>query len=323
MPKISIIVPVYNTEKYLARCIDSILAQTYTDFELILVNDGSTDNSGKICDEYAQKDSRIVVIHKKNGGVSSARNKGLDIAQGEWISFVDSDDEYYDNTSLSLIHSQISENIEYIIGGYVCCDEKGKIIYKIKENKSDILSSIDGIKIYYSPNFYSYLGYTCIKLYNRALITQNNLRFNEQITYNEDGLFHVHYCSVMKGKIKLFTQPFYKYYLLPTSAMGKLEQKFEKKFLTDFDAFILMHHIIKNLGNQHLIRLSKNAIINSYNRLHYMMNKFNSYNNEIHYQLKKQMLIEIGCYFYIKYKIWLLKCKFNTYIYKIYSLVKL
>ena len=92
MPKVSIIVPVYNTEKYLARCIDSILAQTFTDFELILVNDGSKDNSGKICDEYAQKDSRIVVIHKENGGVSSARNKGIDVAQGEWISFVDSDD---------------------------------------------------------------------------------------------------------------------------------------------------------------------------------------------------------------------------------------
>ena len=78
MPEVSIIVPIYNTEKYLPRCIDSILGQTYKDFELLLIDDGSTDNSGKICDEYAEKDSRIRVFHKENGGVSSARNLGFD-----------------------------------------------------------------------------------------------------------------------------------------------------------------------------------------------------------------------------------------------------
>ena len=92
MPQISVIVPVYNAEKYLHRCIDSILAQTFSDFELLLIDDGSKDNSGRICDEYAAKDSRIRVFHKKNGGVSSARNMGLDNAKGDWITFVDSDD---------------------------------------------------------------------------------------------------------------------------------------------------------------------------------------------------------------------------------------
>lgn len=91
-PEISIIVPVYNVEKYLKRCIDSILNQSFTDFELILVDDGSTDNSGKIIDEYAVKDERIKVIHKENGGQGSARNRGLDIAKGNYIGFVDSDD---------------------------------------------------------------------------------------------------------------------------------------------------------------------------------------------------------------------------------------
>ena len=91
-PKITVIVPVYNTEKYLRRCVDSILAQTFTDFELLLIDDGSTDGSGAICDEYAKKDSRVRVFHKEIGGVSSARNLGLDKAYGEWISFVDSDD---------------------------------------------------------------------------------------------------------------------------------------------------------------------------------------------------------------------------------------
>lgn len=92
MLKISVIVPIYNTGKYLHRCLESILAQTYKKLEIILVDDGSTDNSGKICNYYAQKDERIKVIHKKNGGQSSARNAGLDIASGDYISFVDSDD---------------------------------------------------------------------------------------------------------------------------------------------------------------------------------------------------------------------------------------
>ena len=89
---LSIIVPVYNVEKYIGKCIESIVNQTYKDLEIILVDDGSTDNSGKICDEWARKDKRIKVIHKKNGGLSDARNAGLDICTGDYIGFVDSDD---------------------------------------------------------------------------------------------------------------------------------------------------------------------------------------------------------------------------------------
>ena len=93
-PKVSVIVPVYKVEKYLPECIDSILAQTFTDFELILVDDGSPDNSGKICDDYAARDSRVRVFHKENGGVSSARNFGIDNARGEWIALMDGDDRW-------------------------------------------------------------------------------------------------------------------------------------------------------------------------------------------------------------------------------------
>ena len=92
MPKLSVIVPVYNTEKYLRECIDSILAQTFTDFELILVDDGSTDNSRDVCDAYGQTDGRVCVIHQKNGGVTAARKRGVEVAEGEYISFIDSDD---------------------------------------------------------------------------------------------------------------------------------------------------------------------------------------------------------------------------------------
>ena len=98
--KISVIVPVYNVEQYLERCVDSIINQTYKNLEIILVNDGSTDNSGQLCDELAKKDDRIRVIHKKNGGLSDARNVGIDVAEAELIGFIDSDD-YIDEEKIS------------------------------------------------------------------------------------------------------------------------------------------------------------------------------------------------------------------------------
>lgn len=117
MPQISVIVPVYKVEPYLRRCVDSILTQTLPDFELILVDDGSPDNCGKICDEYAELDNRVVVIHQENGGLSAARNAGLDIARGKYIGFVDSDD---------YIHPQMYEVLLDILQHYqadvVCCD---------------------------------------------------------------------------------------------------------------------------------------------------------------------------------------------------------
>lgn len=107
-PLISIIVPVYKVEIYLAKCIDSVLAQTYTNLEIILVNDGSPDNCGKICDEYAQKDKRIKVIHKKNGGLADARNVAIDVAAGEWIIFVDSDD-YVESDYVETLYDLVKE----------------------------------------------------------------------------------------------------------------------------------------------------------------------------------------------------------------------
>ena len=114
-PKSSVIVPVYNVEIYLPRCIDSILSQSFTDFELILVDDGSPDNCGKICDEYALKDSRVRVFHKSNGGVSSARNLGLDNVRGEWVTFIDSDDYVEVDYLKELIDAQQKNQVDYVV----------------------------------------------------------------------------------------------------------------------------------------------------------------------------------------------------------------
>ena len=124
MPTISVIVPVYNVEKYLRCCVDSILAQTFTDIEVLLVDDGSTDGSGAICDEYAQKDSRVRVFHKANGGVSSARNLGLDEAAGKYFLLCDSDDVIHPQL-LSMAVSEIEQNeLDCLIYGYSCVDEE-------------------------------------------------------------------------------------------------------------------------------------------------------------------------------------------------------
>ena len=114
MRKVSIIVPVYNVDKFLHKCVDSILAQTLTDFELLLVDDGSKDNSGLICDKYAAKDSRVRVFHKENGGVSSARNLGLENAQGDWIIFIDSDDWIEPNMLKDIYEKAILEHADLV-----------------------------------------------------------------------------------------------------------------------------------------------------------------------------------------------------------------
>ena len=115
MPKLSIMVPVYKVEKYLRKCIDSILSQTFTDFELILVNDGSPDKSPDICEEYKQRDSRIVVIHKENGGLSDTRNAGLDVAKGDYFGFVDSDDHIAPNMYETLISVMEEKDCDMVI----------------------------------------------------------------------------------------------------------------------------------------------------------------------------------------------------------------
>lgn len=118
MPKLSIIVPIYNVEKYLPRCIESILNQTFREFELILINDGSTDNCKEICEKYKKIDSRIIVVNKKNGGVSSARNFGIDISRGEYIGFVDPDDFIDANMYEILFNTANSYNSDMVICDY-------------------------------------------------------------------------------------------------------------------------------------------------------------------------------------------------------------
>lgn len=167
-PLISIIVPCYKVEKYLHKCIDSIICQTYSNLEIILVDDGSPDNSGKICDEYAKRDNRIKVIHKKNGGLSDARNTAIDIATGEYILFIDSDD-YVSFNHVEHLYEVISKyNSDIAIEDLTPFYEGTEPDTSYNEKKKDLVfNSNDAlIKMFYQKDFDTC---ACSKLYNKKL----------------------------------------------------------------------------------------------------------------------------------------------------------
>ena len=170
-PKISVIVPVYKVEKYLPECIESVLAQTFTDFELILVDDGSPDNSGKICDDYATRDSRIRVFHKENGGVSSARNLGLDNARGEWIGFVDPDDWIEPDMYEQMYLAGTENNADF-----VWCDfwTESDTMIVLRSQGLEIVDSENMIMGFLSGRLH---GSVCTKLIRAAVLRGNGLYF--------------------------------------------------------------------------------------------------------------------------------------------------
>lgn len=279
-PKISVIVPVYKVEKYLCKCIDSILAQTFTDFELLLIDDGSPDKSGEICEKYAEKDSRIRVFHKENEGVSSARNMGIDNARGEWIYFMDSDDELKNN-GLEILLKNTKENVDLVMADYEVYDEKGKQISSSINVKTMIISPQTAISYMFRPADCKYHGYLWTKLFRKSFITDLSLYFNTEIYFNEDRLFIVEYLCQQINKCIYTTYPVYRYYKRPTSAMASLERGFNRKFVSDLKAFALMYKRILPLKDKRNSFLAKEGIYESYLDIKYMMKKYNVQDNSL------------------------------------------
>lgn len=210
MPKVSIIVPIYKAEKYLNRCIDSILAQTFTDWELLLIDDGSPDKSGDICDEYAKKDTRIRVFHKKNGGVSSARNLGLDNVQGEYVTFVDSDDWIDADNMLKCVSVIDTNDLDILQYSFKRIDDNGNIL-QTKKICTDVLGLEDYIE---KGNFYMCVGGAYIKT---EIIQRNEIRFLEKIKLAEDQMFMME-AMYMSQKFQAIDSVFYNYYFNLNSA---------------------------------------------------------------------------------------------------------
>lgn len=217
--KVSIIVPVYNTDKYLPKTIDSILNQTYQNTEIILINDGSTDRSGIICDKYKQKDSRIKVIHKKNSGVSATRNAGIDIATGYYIQFVDSDD-YLELTMTESIVGFLENEVDLVICSYTA---------EFKNRKKNIIENhicpIEGIykKSKFLMDFGELLNKRFInpiwnKLYITDIIKKNNVKFEEGLNMGEDLLFNINYLKICDC-IRTSKENLYNYVNLNTNSL--------------------------------------------------------------------------------------------------------
>ena len=248
---ISIIIPVYNTEKYLRRCLDIIVAQTYKDFECILVDDGSTDGSDKICDEYAAKDNRFKVFHKKNGGVSSARNIGIAHANGEWLYFCDSDDKLHDTESLTDLLKLASE-ADLAVGSYIAPDDNGNDVTDTLESIKPfvgILSGKEYISEHIEPKLnIGYIGFLWNKLFRRDIIVKNQLHFDPDIKYAEDLLFITQYvCSSDCHEIAIDNNlKIYEYYQHSGSAMANIRRHYNTAFFTDFIAYERIVDVIHN-----------------------------------------------------------------------------
>jgi len=222
MQKISIIIPIFNVEKYIRKCIDSVLAQTFSDFECILINDGSPDNSPIICDEYTQRDERIKVIHKTNGGVSSARNAGLDIAQGEWICFIDSDDWVNENYLELMYNNAVNNNCDLSICGLQSFDENYKPIRKCEQIPAKMFDKISAKKILLSPRYFS--SFMVNKLVKRKHIQKNNIRFDIELKLDEDTLFWFEIIDKI-DKVFYDSTPCYNYYKRKTSAVSAIDNR--------------------------------------------------------------------------------------------------
>lgn len=220
MPKVSIIVPIYNVQKYLKRCMDSILSQTLKDIEIIMVDDGSPDNCPVMCDDYAKRDERIRVIHKKNGGLGFARNSGLEIATGEFIAFVDSDDYIAPNMYENLYVTAKEYNLDTVYCNINFYDNENVITprYEVKTptffiGKEDVkifLLDMIGPKPQYNRNV-KYLMSACRVIYSRRLIEEHNIKFcSEKKNISEDIIFHLEYLP-KANKIGFLPEAFYYY----------------------------------------------------------------------------------------------------------------
>lgn len=217
---VSIIVPVYNAERYLSRCIDSILEQSFTDFELLLINDGSNDNSAGICDEYVAKDSRVLVFHKENGGASAARNYGLDKAVGKYVCFIDADDWVGKDYIKQLLPYE-GEDMVICSISYEGDTNRNLCISDKKRNRECIESTlhqmIDHMAVC-SP---------CCKIMRRDIIKKESIRFDVNVSVGEDMLFICDYFSTGLDKIRTISLPLYHYYVGDSGSLSHRVVDFE------------------------------------------------------------------------------------------------
>lgn len=217
--KVSIIIPIYNTEKYLEECLDSVVNQTYKNLEIILINDGSKDNSLEICKKYETIDNRIIVIDKKNSGVSNTRNVGIQASTGEFITFVDSDDWLELDAIETMVNCINKHNVDVVRTNFAINNEVGKIPKKL-EGKID-KEKINEL-LYYFLNA-EMPAYMCLFLIKREIIIENNLKLNENLVMMEDTLFFVNLVQYVNS-IYILNKKTYNYRIYQDSSSNSIKR---------------------------------------------------------------------------------------------------
>lgn len=259
MPEISIIIPVYKVESILSRCIKSIIVQSFSDFELILVDDGSPDNSGKICDMYANLDSRIKVVHQKNSGASVARNTGIKLAKGKYIGFVDSDDYVSEKYLSALISSAEENNADIVMCNFVCVDENDSVTEMSHGFAEGTVFDREKIRSIIYKNIFSNkntVGYYALwnKLFKRDLIKDNNISLNASMSFGEDMLFVLN-CLRLCKSIAFTENKGYYYKMTPEGLFSKYRRSFVNDISICYNALIA-YTAPKNYTNEDLIPLA-------------------------------------------------------------------
>lgn len=283
MPEFSIIVPVYNVERYVGRCIESILKQTFTDFELILVDDGSSDKSGKICEQYTLTDDRVCVVHLENGGVSKARNTGLMRAQGKFVVFVDSDDTV-ENNYLSCM-AEVDKEIDLVVCGVKNILPNGQGLIKLQYDnktigcmeKESVLDAVENRAI----------DFVYAKRYKRSLIEENEIYFDEQMNLGEDTYFVVNYLCV-SNNIKYTVETPYRYYSYEQGSLSEFGSNYVEK-LTSMNrkALNVLEGRYEKISNT---EIWKKRIFSVYHYSIFEILKNEKYTNRTKYQLLKEIV---------------------------------
>ncbi|MCM3724913.1 glycosyltransferase [Neobacillus cucumis] len=260
-PKVSLVIPVYNVEKYLHRCVDSILNQTFQDFEIILINDGSQDKSGEICDEYAKKDKRIKVLHKKNARVSAARNDGLKMAKGKYIGFIDSDDWIEPEMYQEMYNKANELNLDIVM-----CDYKKRLEdYENRRtqpirggfySKEDIKNELFKCLIMFDHIEFPPTISNCVCLLSLEFLRKNNLYYDEDIHYCEDSIFGSKVMYHATNFYYLKDRHYYNYFYNPNSTTNTYNEKKWNNYLK------INERLIKYFGKTSEFDFSRQIKIN-------------------------------------------------------------
>lgn len=287
MHLVSIIVPVYNTEEYIDKCISGIICQTYTNWELILINDGSTDNSLALCRAYAEKDNRIIVLDKNNTGVSDSRNVGLDEASGEFIMFVDADDYWLDDNVLyRFVTTAVENNLDIIRGEYTAVDKCGRFMFaksiskKRRRYSNRIINSHEFLRYAINNEFFLFLS-----LFRRNII--GNVRFEKGRIFLEDMQF---YSKIVLQDLKCMFIPDCRFYAYRKSGSSISYMVNPKKLKDSFLMCYFFHDLSHKVNNDVIKRTYQNYSLTMY---YYTLETIAE---EVYYHNKNKYIIDFCLY---------------------------